>query len=104
MAQQTIKICTGCGRLNTQPLGLNTKKEPYLACCPDNNYKDVTAIEWLEMTYHIREKFISASDFEQAKAMEKEQIINAMLEEHMFDDSEYANRRYKYWQEVKQKL
>lgn len=40
----------------------------------------------------------------QAKQMEKEQIINAMLEEHMFDDSEYANRRYKYWQEVKQKL
>ena len=47
---------------------------------------------------------IPLSLLEQAKQMEKEQIINAMLEEHMFDDSEYANRRYKYWQEVKQKL
>ena len=88
MAQQTIKICTGCGRLNTQPLGLNTKKEPYLACCPDNNYKDVTAIEWLEMTYHIREKFISASDFEQAKAMEKEQMKG------MYVEGGFAQMRY----------
>ena len=59
-------------------------------------------INYMCANFHLTDE--SLEKFEQAKAMEKEQIINAMLEEHMFDDSEYANRRYKYWQEVKQKL
>ena len=67
-----------------------------------------TAVDWLENELHNFIHPEHGKDFlpilEQAKQMEKEQIINAMLEEHMFDDSEYANRRYKYWQEVKQKL
>jgi hypothetical protein len=42
-----IKQCTGCGWLSSQPLGVNEKGEPYLACCPDNNYKDISAVEWL---------------------------------------------------------
>lgn len=29
-------------------------------------------------------------------------LIDAMLEEHVFDDSEYGNRRFKYWQDLKQ--
>lgn len=33
-----MKICTGCGRSENEPLGLNKKGEPYLACCPDSNY------------------------------------------------------------------
>ena len=77
MAQQTIKMCTGCGRLNTQPLELNKNGESYLACCLDYNYKPVTAVEWLEMTFNIREGFLNTNDFKQAKQMEKEQIINA---------------------------
>lgn len=79
-----------------------------------------TAVEWLDEQLQDKmfiqygygtgiRKIVIPIDYymefiKQAKAMEKEQIINAMLEEHMFDDSEYANRRYKYWQEVKQKL
>ena len=78
MAQQTIKMCTGCGRLNTQPLGLNENGEPYLACCPDNNYKPITAVEWLEMTFNMREGFLNTNDFKQAKQMEKEQIMKAV--------------------------
>jgi hypothetical protein len=31
--------CTGCGKLSTDTIGLNKKGEPYLACCPDSNYK-----------------------------------------------------------------
>ena len=34
----------------------------------------------------------------------EQMLIEAMLKEHMFDDSEYANRRYKYWQQVKQEI
>ena len=68
-----------------------------------------TAVDWLieQIKYIDKETYatlINEGQFEQAKQIEKEQIINAMLEEHMFDDSDYANRRYKYWQEVKQKL
>lgn len=30
--------------------------------------------------------------------------VDEILNEFMFDDSEYANRRYKYWEEVKQEI
>ena len=30
--------------------------------------------------------------------------VDEILEEHRFDDSDYANRRFKYWQEVKQEI
>jgi len=34
----TLKICSGCGKLNIEPLGLNKHGEPFLGCCPDNRY------------------------------------------------------------------
>lgn len=30
--------------------------------------------------------------------------VNEILEEHRFDDSDYANRKFKFWQEVKQEI
>ena len=30
--------------------------------------------------------------------------VDEILSEHMFDDSDYANRQYKYWQQVKQEI
>ena len=30
--------------------------------------------------------------------------VDEILEEHRFDDYDYANRRFKYWQEVKQEI
>lgn len=82
MQQQTpvIKMCTGCGRLNTeQPLGLNKHGEPYLACCPDNSYKEITAVEWLYK--EVKENFFDIKKckalLQQAKAMDKRQKIDA---------------------------
>lgn len=80
MAQEKIKMCTGCGWLNTKPLGLNMYGEPYSACCPDNTYKDVTAVEWLSIILRdSSEELFDGNIFEQAKAMEKGQIKNAWL-------------------------
>lgn len=70
------KKCKGCGRLDTTPLGLNSKGEPYLACCPDNNYVEITAVEWLEskLPTIFKELTINKGLIEQAKQMGKEQI------------------------------
>lgn len=75
--------CTGCGRLNTEPLGLNKNGEPYLACCPDNSYKDITSVEWL--VEKLEESGIPLmSDeikmIEQAKEMNKAELKDAFME------------------------
>jgi hypothetical protein len=80
MEQQTIKMCTGCGRLNTQPLGLNENGEPYLACCPDNSYKPVTALEWFFNQLSEKTQANNEKEYYQAKQMEKEQIVEAFYE------------------------
>lgn len=33
---ENIKICTGCGHLNIEPI-----EPPHLACCPDNSYVNI---------------------------------------------------------------
>ena len=38
-----------------------------------------TAVEWLALRYHQRQGYLSQDDIAQAKAMEKEQIINAWI-------------------------
>ena len=40
-----MKICTGCGHFDNVPLGLNAEGNEYLACCPDNDYVDITLPE-----------------------------------------------------------
>jgi len=42
-----IRRCTGCGRFENEPLGVNKNGEPYLACCPDSRYRNITAVQWL---------------------------------------------------------
>ena len=69
-----VKKCTGCGRLNTeQPLGLNKKGEPYLACCPDNNYIDITVVEFLLDNIHLLHSQKWNEIVEQAKQIEMNQ-------------------------------
>lgn len=36
-----LKVCTGCGSYSDEPLGVNKLGEPFLSCCPDNNYVSV---------------------------------------------------------------
>lgn len=49
LMQAEPKVCTGCGRLNTETLD-----EQYLACCPDNNYIPLT--EYLKYSRYERSR------------------------------------------------
>ena len=40
-----MKICTGCGHFDNVQLGLNAEGNEHLACCPDNDYVDITLPE-----------------------------------------------------------
>jgi hypothetical protein len=40
-----MKICTVCGHFDNVPLGLNAEGNEYLACCPDNDYVNITLPE-----------------------------------------------------------
>lgn len=31
-------------------------------------------------------------------------VVDKILDEHLFDDCEYSNRRYEYWQKVKEEI
>ena len=56
-----------------------------------------TAVEWLKEIYdscNTHEKFISNSDWEQAKEMEKEQIIEAWVDGVINWDSEKEAQQY----------
>lgn len=81
-----MKKCTGCGRTDEKPLGLNKNGEPYLACCPDSSYYEITAVEWLLNEFQEAHKDFGGLDlewlkrFNQAKEMEKQQIIDAVNE------------------------
>ena len=70
----SIKKCTGCGRYEKEPLGMNKLGEPFLACCPDSNYKEVTAVEWLRDQFHKVPQSQFGNLFEQAAQMHREQI------------------------------
>jgi|LakMenE18May11ns_1017448.scaffolds.fasta_scaffold9850814_3 hypothetical protein len=77
-----IKMCTGCGRLNDEPLGLNKNGEPYLACCPDNNYREIGGVEWLiEQVKDDQYKRANtpaewAEIYKKAKAIQKQNMID----------------------------
>lgn len=40
-----ISFCTGCGRCNLKPMGLNSLGEKYLSCCPDANYLTIEQLK-----------------------------------------------------------
>ena len=83
------KICKGCGRLNSQPLGLNEDGEPYLACCPESNYVEVkkqSSVEWLFEQVWINPVSKLPEILEQAKAMHETEQKEAY--ERGFEDSE----------------
>jgi hypothetical protein len=64
--------------------------------------KMITAVEWLELVYHSQQGYISKKDIEQAKAMEKEQIIKtwydckmSIIDNNPIDAEEYYKETYK---------
>jgi hypothetical protein len=95
MAQQ----CTGCGRLKTEPLGLNKNGKPYLACCPDNSYKNVSSVEWL-FRWHNDNPEATINEgikaFKQAKEMHKEEHEDTYNEGKLngFDFEDYYNETF----------
>ena len=70
-----MKKCTGCDRLDNEPLGLNNKGIKYSACCPDNNYVEISAVEWLKIKYK-QQGLLFNKDLSQAKEMEEAQRKN----------------------------
>lgn len=39
-----ISVCSGCGKYNIEPLGVNRNGEPFMACCPDSSYNEVETV------------------------------------------------------------
>jgi phage terminase large subunit GpA-like protein len=77
-------LCNECGEF----FGTNKEEQKRLiteimeADAKDGLYDQPTAVQWLEELYNNRpayEEFILDDEFEQAKRMEKEQIINAIM-------------------------
>ena len=58
----------------------------------------MTAVEWLLEKYKSQNTLLFADDFEQAKEMEKQQIINAVdgfpIHTRHMDGEEYYNENY----------
>ena len=49
--------------------------------------KKQTAVEWLALRYHQRQGYLSQDDIAEAKAMEKEQLIDFAMQMHKIDCS-----------------
>jgi hypothetical protein len=67
------------------------------------NSHTLTAVEWLALRYHHRQGYLSQDDIAEAKAMEKEQILNAYWngttdmekEDALLMAEDYFNEYYK---------
>ncbi len=67
------------------------------------NNKQQTAVEWLEEMYNSRpayEEFISYEEFEQAKEMEKEQIIKAIDSNYTYNDNQISTIGEQYYEQT----
>lgn len=56
-----------------------------------------TAVDWLYRTHFFKNGELTQSDFEQAKAMEREQIITAFCEGYDHDGDNYDKAKIKYY-------
>lgn len=59
-----------------------------------------TAVDWLYRTHFFKNGELTQSDFEQAKAMEREQIITAFCEGYDHDGDNYDKAEIKYYNET----
>ena len=106
-----MKECTGCGKYNSEPLGLNKNGEPYLACCPDNNYVEVEPMTPKEKAEELVLKFtIDLEPYAEWGKWERWQgkkcaliAVDEILEIVKSDDSALIVE-LPYWQDVKQEI
>ena len=80
-----MKKCKGCGRLDSEPLGLNKEGEKYLACCPDSDYYELTPmqelIEWARTPATIIKDGKSIMDkMKELRAKEDKLITDSYIE------------------------
>jgi len=105
MGKSTEKICTGCGWSSLEPLGTNQQGEPYLACCPDSNYKEVKTQSsvvdfiWSQLPDEYTSSKHGFDVYQQAKAMHREEIIAAVdgfpIENRNLEGRDYYNETFK---------
>ena len=61
----------------------------------DISKMETTAVEWLALRYHHRQGYLTQEDIEQAKAMEKEQVIEAYCKgDDNIGAEQYYNENY----------
>ena len=64
-------------------------KEPYLACCPNNDYVEIPAVEWLVNQVNsdcLTSAFIEPKLVEQAKAIAKQQTIDSFVKAYLIGE------------------
>jgi hypothetical protein len=66
----------------------------------DISKMETTAVEWLALRYHHRQGYLTQEDIEQAKAMEKEQIIKAVDSNFNYDNNGYPTLGEQYYNET----
>ena len=105
-----MKRCSGCGRTDDKPLGLNSDGKPYLACCPDNSYYEITAMQELQRRLFdvgTKQRPITVDEMNSFIEKEKQQIIDAYGQPRVYYDDnfkqmdeingeQYYNKTYKY--------
>ena len=97
--QEPIKKCTGCDRLSTDELGLNKYGEPYLACCPDNNYKPITALELFYNQILSGKITDTLANIDYYLELERKQIIDAYEDDNTsyYPNSERSIKANEYY-------
>lgn len=81
-----MRQCTGCGRYDSEPLGFNKNGNPYLACCPDNNYVEVN-----DMKIYSELQIVQSLKHHNILDSEIHKIISFMEPMEIPSDEEMAN-------------
>jgi hypothetical protein len=97
-----IKKCTGCDTTNENPLQYGVQ-----ACCPDSNYVEMTAVEWLIENYWPLKRGLEIGIFdtlkvvEQAKEMQKQQHSDTWKDGMLSDNGYFGDFEEYYYETFK---
>jgi hypothetical protein len=97
-----MRQCTGCGRYDSEPLGFNKNGNPYLACCPDNNYVEVNDMKiYSELQIVQSLKHHNILDSEIHKIISFLEPIELPSDEHI-EDNAYTDKIVAKWEYERQ--